>query len=177
MLDWLKVLYSRLKPSPVLQYAGAYLFSAKMVIVSFGRVPAGFFVQCDPFIELPLESDDESAGQAVLKSLKAFRTRIAAPANFAAHRKKQLLALGFSSERKLQLQALYCSFTLGSEGFKFEPTHNRGASGDSKGFQPNGSAFTLPLLSSADEIGEALRRSFSLCTTSNQPPASADAPH
>jgi len=148
-----------------------------MVIVSFGRVPAGFFVQCDPFIEVPLESDDEKIGQAVLKSLKDFRAHIAAPDDFAAHRKKQLLALGFGSERQLQRQALYCSFTLGPEGFKFEPTHNGGASGDSKGFQPNGAAFTLPLLSSVAEIGAALRRSFSLCTTSNQPSVSAHANH
>jgi hypothetical protein len=177
MFDWLKVLYSKLKPSPVLRYAGAYLFSVRMVTVSFGRVPAGFFVQCDPFIELPLESDDEKIGQAVLKSLKDFRAHLAAPDDFAAHRKKQILALGFGSERQMQRQALYCSVTLGPEGFKFEPTHNGGASGDSKGFQPNGSALTLPLSSSAAAIGAALRRSFSLCTTSLQPPVSTHATH
>ena len=58
-------------------------------------------------------------------------------------------------------------------GFEFEPTHNGGTAGDSKGFQPNGCAFTIPLSSRSDELGAALRKAFSLCTTIYERPSPA----
>jgi hypothetical protein len=107
----------------------------------------------------------------MLQSLDAFRPNHVAQGDFVAERKMQLRRLGVRSERQLQQQALYLWFGRDLDGFKFEPTHSGGTAGDSKGFQPNGSAFTIPLSSTADELGAALRKAFSLCTTIYERPA------
>lgn len=158
-----------MKPALGFQYAGAYLFSSRMVIVSHESTRAGLLVQCEPFIDVPLDADDEPAGNALLKSLQCFRINRPAPDSFAVNRKKQLKALGFSSDRKLQQRSLYCTCKRSAEGFRFEPTFNGGTTGEAKGYQSNGTAFVLPLGSSASELGAALRRCFSLSTTTTQP--------
>src|SRR5262249_20779641 len=114
---------------------------------------------------------DESLGNAVLQSLSSFQLDYE-PSDYQAIRKQQLQTFGVRSEADLHKQALHCAFVQKPDGFHFEPSHNGGSRGDDKGFRPLSEAnFSQPLSSTPAELGAALRKAFSLCTTINERPA------
>jgi hypothetical protein len=153
------------------QHAGVYLFPGRPEFVPFGRTPAGFLVQCVPCIRVELSASDESLGRALLQVLDAFIPNRAVPESYSTERKEHLRGIGVRSERELQQQALYCSVYRDIDGFRFEPTHNGGTKGDSKGFAPVSDSITNAPSSTADELGAALCRAFALCTIIYDRPA------
>lgn len=150
--------------------AGAFMISKRFVFVANGRVPSGFYLQCEPTICILQNASPEEIGQAMLTVLNAFRPSHLVPEDFASVRKAQLRAMGVRSERQLQQQALCCEFSRGLDAYDFMPTHNGGTAGNKQGFQPNNNQFSIPLSSSEAELGDAIRRAFSLCTSIYQVP-------
>jgi hypothetical protein len=75
MFERLKAAFSKKesKPSPSERpYAAAFLVSSGIALAAYGRVPAGYYVECGPYIVVELRAPDESLGNAMLQSLEAF---------------------------------------------------------------------------------------------------------
>jgi hypothetical protein len=155
------------KRNPVANYksATAYLFSDHLMLHSELSTPFGRLAS-EPFLRVPRDVSPDEIGRAAATVLEASRSAPDTPhgkdfANF------YLKSLGVKSNAELQRTALNVSIAHMANNFEFSPTHNGGASGDTKGYRPIPEV--SPLSVSADapaaDIGEILLKAFSLCTS------------
>jgi hypothetical protein len=129
-------------------------------------VAAGFYVACDPYLTISLDAANDDLGRAVRASLEGYRSEIARPSDWKQLRVSFVEGLGAKSHRQLQQYAINCRIVEWERELEFQPTHNGGTKGDSKGFQPiSGTSFMVAAGATAAEIGTALVRGFDLCTT------------
>ena len=154
-----------LRPRSAEQFAGAYAFADRIVIVTYGRVADGALVQGAVCFTVRLRATEKIVGYGGLQALEVFLPVYAPPKDFDARRRTQLKALGVRTERELQRHALYCSFHRVPGRIEFLPTHNGGHKGDQKGYQPLTTGFAIPDGSEIADVGVALRQAFKLCTT------------
>ena len=146
------------------KYATAYLFPDRLIVHSLTHTDFGLFA-CEPFQRLDRDVSPEEIARCIGSSLDAFRTQRDMP-NAKELRKSFLAGMGVKSNAQLQRTAICVGISQGA-GLEFEPTHNGGTTGDSKGFQPIPGL--EPLRVSIDslpaEIGAVLLKAFSLCTS------------
>ena len=152
-----------MKPTPI---ASAYRFPDRIVLHSHGLLPSWIHIACDPYISLPPTASPEQIGQAVRTVLHSYRPEMPDPADFKKVREDFVRNMGVKSNKRLQETSINCGLRAENGTIKFEPTHNGGTSGDSKGFQAtSGTAFSIPSGGNDAELGNALLRAFDLCTS------------
>ena len=147
--------------------ASAYKSLDKIVIHSHGRTPAGFYVACDPYFKLACDASAEDCGKTVLAALNAYRFEVPQPESneWTEMTRALVRGVGAKSHKQLQLNAICCGILEHAARLAIEPTHNRGTTGSSKGFQPINEALVIAARdASSAEIGTALLRGFDLCT-------------
>jgi hypothetical protein len=150
--------------------ACAYKFADRYVVHSHARTTAGFYVACEPYLLLRIDCFDEELGQAVQTALCGFKVSVTTPTNWKEFRQQWVASLGAKSERQLQRASLYCGISDYGDHLEFEPSHNGGTSGDTRGFAPLGDRMLrLPGDTPSEQLGEAMRRAFALCSTIYEP--------
>jgi hypothetical protein len=143
--------------------AAAYSFADRLVFHCELTTDFGSFAIA-PFQRLARDAAQEEIGCCVRVALDGCRTQPGMP-NVKESTKSFLAGVGVKSIAQLQRSALYVGI-LQSDAIEFYPTHNGGTAGDKKGFQPlAGEPLRVSVSASAGEIGDALMRAFSLCTT------------
>lgn len=146
------------------KYATAYLFPDRLVLHSNLQTDFGSFA-CGPFQRLDRAAALDEIGRCVRIALESSHVGSEMP-NVKETTKGFHAGVGVKSNAQLQ-RAAVCVGISQAGALEFEPTHNGGTSGDAKGFQPI--ARTEPLRLPADapraDIGAALMKAFSLCTT------------
>jgi hypothetical protein len=155
-----------MKTLPAKKIASAYKFSDRLVLHSQARTPAGFDIACEPYLTLSLEAATEEVGCAVHSVLAGFRPEIPQPKNLKQVTVEFLFGIGVKSNKKLQESSVCCGIAEQDGNIEFQPKHNGGTSGNSKGFRPIPNAkISLPANSPYAEIGAVLLKGFSVCTT------------
>jgi hypothetical protein len=124
----------------------------------------GLNIASEPYVRLPLDVDAETLGNAVLSALGNSGRRVPHPASWNGLGAARLAAAGVRSERAFQLSARGIGVERLASLFRLEPTRNGGAKGAAKGFEPLPElALSLPLASSAEELGRAVHACFERC--------------
>jgi hypothetical protein len=155
-----------MKTPPTNRIASAYRFSDRLVFHSQARTPAWFYIACEPYLTLSLAASVGEIGQAVKRALANFRPEIPQPTNLKQVTADFLLGIGVKTNKKLQETSVCCGINEKDSAIVFEPSHNGGTSGDTRGFQPITNAKIVISAKATDaEIGAALQKSISLCTT------------
>ena len=150
-----------MKALPPIKIASAYRFSDRLVLHSEARTPAGFYIACEPYLTLAQDTVEEEVGRAVQSALANFRAEIPQPTNFKQGKADFIRGVGTKSHKKLQEGSIHCGIRERDGKIEFEPSHNGGTSGDTKGFQPiSGAKVSLPANSDPAEIGTALLKRF-----------------
>jgi CDI immunity protein len=117
---------------------------------------------CAPFAVLTASESAKAVGEALLQVLKdAMRAPIATGlGDTNSEWLKGLREIGFASANKLSYQAVCCSVTMTTKSFSILPTKR-----ERRAFlHLPGLTITLPIDSSPEHIGKALRDGFSRCT-------------
>jgi hypothetical protein len=162
------------KPNPVAakkrpppgKFASAYRFPDRIVLHSLARLPGWAMIACEPYLTLPRDAAAEDVGRAVQTVLAGFRPETPDPDDFKQVTAAFVRGVGARSHKQLQETSISCGIAERDGRVEFQPHHNGGTSGDTKGFQPiAGAQFSLPTDSAPAEIGTALLRCFALCTT------------
>ena len=154
------------KQPPRGKSAAAYKFPDRIVLHSQGRLPEWALIACEPFLTLPRDASREDFGRAVQTVLAGFRAEIPDSPDLKNVTAAFVRGVGAKSHKQLQETSISCKIRELDGQLEFEPSHNGGTSGDTKGFRPvPGSQFSLPANSTPAEIGAALLRCFALCTT------------
>ncbi len=155
----------RKKPPPG-KFASAYKFPDRIVVHSQARLPEWALIACEPFLTLPPNAVPEDVGRAVQTALAGFRPEIPNPGHLKEVTAAFVRGVGAKSHKQLQETSIHCGIVKLDDRLEFQPYHNGGMSGDTKGFRPISEAkFSLPANSSLAEIGAALHRCLALCTT------------
>mgnify|MGYP001314936781 CR=1 FL=1 len=163
-----------LRPPPgvrvPLRRAGAYHMRERIVLPAQAELENGPVLIVEPYLALPPDAPPAEVGAAVLEVLSAYRTGVPEPskAERDGERRALLKAAGVRSYRRLQETALACWIAEQSDAFEFTALHNGGTRGNAKGFQPQRPMqwVVVDAPARAAELGEALTRTFELCTTS-----------
>jgi len=146
--------------------ACAYKFADRYVVHSQARTTAGLYVGCKPYLLLRPDCSDEEIGQAVNAALAGFKVSVPTPTNWKEFRQAWLAGLRAKSERQLQQTSVYCGISDYIDRIEFEPSHNGGTSGEGRGFAPSiDRKFALMASASPKQLGAALCRAFTLCST------------
>jgi len=154
------------KPPPPGKRASAYRFHDRIVVHSQARLPGWALIACEPYLTLPRDASAEDVGRAVQTALAGFRPEAPDPVDFKQITPAFVRGVGAKSNKQLQETSISCGISERDGRLEFQPNHNGGTSGDTKGFQPiSGTQFSLPADSAPAEIGTALLRCFGLCTS------------
>jgi hypothetical protein len=150
--------------------AAARRLTDRLILHSHAQKPAGFYIACEPYLTLPTDATTEQVGHAVQSVLAGFRTDIPQPSDWKHVTADFIRNIGVKSHKKLQESSIFCGIEEQNGKIEFVPSHNGGTSGDTKGFQAiSGAKISLAANSATDEIGTALLKGFSLCTTIYEP--------
>lgn len=161
-----QIITPKRKPPPPGKFASAYRFPDRIVLHSLAQMPSWIMITCEPYLALPRDAAAEEIGRAVHTVIAGFRPDAPDPADFKQVTADFVRGVGAKSHKQLQETAISCSIKELDGQLEFQPSHNGGTSGDTKGFQPiSGAQFSLPANSSPADIGAALLRCFDLCTT------------
>lgn len=172
-MNFLKNLFG-LKPNPITarkkpppgKFASAYRFPDRMVLHSQARLPGWALIACEPYLALPRDAAAEDVGHAVRAALAGYRAEMSEPVELKQVTAAFVRGVGAKSHKQLQENSISCSIKELDGWLEFQPSHNGGTRGDTKGFQPiSGTQFSLAADSAPAEIGTALVRCFALCTT------------
>jgi len=159
-----------MKPTLPTRIACAYKFADRYVVHSQARTTAGFYVACEPYLLLGLDCSDEELGKALNAALVRFKVSVPTPTDWKQFRQAWVAGLRAKSERQVQQTSVYCGISDYGDHLEFEPSHNGGTSGDTKGFAPLvDRKFSLPDDAPSERLGEALRRALTLCSTIYEP--------
>jgi hypothetical protein len=158
-----------------LRSAGASRMPDRVVIHAIAKVEhgQGGFI-CEPYLTVSPGASPEEIGSALLVALDAFRP--SGPPRTKGERdagmRAMLKAHGVSSYRQLQERSLECWLYEQPDAFEFTALHNGGTKGDSKGYAPQEPMqwVVVHKPATAAELGEALLRTFELCTTVYESP-------
>jgi hypothetical protein len=154
------------KQPPAGKFASAYRFPDRMVLHSHARLPGWAMIAYEPYITLPRDAAAEDIGRAVQTVLAGFRPEVPNPDDFKQVTAAFVRGVGARSNNQIQETSISCGISERDGRLEFQPDHNGGTSGDTKGFQPiPGAQFSLPANSAPAEIGAALLRCFAVCTT------------
>lgn len=168
-----ELVWSKIKPRatmkkspPAGKMASAYRFPDRMVLHSQARLPGWALAACEPYLTLPRDAVAEDVGRAVQTVIAGFRAEAPQPDDFKQVTAAFVRGVGARSHKQLQESSISCSIMERDGRLEFQPYHNGGTSGDTKGFQPiSGAQFSLAADSAPAEIGATLVRCFALCTT------------
>jgi hypothetical protein len=153
------------KPIEQRKFASAYLFPDRLVIHSQLHTPYGMFAS-EPFQGLDRDASPGEIGRCIGVALQSSRSQSDMPMGkeFA---KWYLKGMGVKSNAQLQRTALNVGIIQLESNLEFSPTHNGGATGDSKGYFPisGQSPLCIAIDASPAEIGATLLKAFSLCTS------------
>jgi len=154
------------KKPPAGRFASAYRFPDRIVLHSSAQLPSWALIACEPYLTLPRDAATEDMGKAVQAVLAGFRVEMTGPVDLKDVTANFVRGVGAESHKQLQMTSISCNISERDGRLEFQPNHNGGTSGDTKGFQPiSGTQFSLAANSSPAEIGAALIRCFSLCTS------------
>src|SRR5580765_1716354 len=154
------------KAPPPGKFASAYQFPDRIVLCSYARLPEWALITCEPYLTLRRDAAPEEVGRAVQTVLAGFRAEVPESVDLKQVTAAFVRGVVARSHKQLQESSVSCSIMERDGQLEFQPSHNGGTSGDTKGFQPvSGAQFTLPADSAPAEIGTALARCFALCTT------------
>ncbi len=158
------------KIPPPGRFASAYKFADRIVLHSRARLPGWTLIACEPYLTLAQDAVAEDLGRAVLTALAGFRPDMPDPTDFKQVTADFVRGVGAKSHKQLQESSISCGIAEREGRLEFQAHHNGGTSGDAKGFQPiPGAQFSVAVNSSVTEIGTALMRCLSQCTTIYDP--------
>ena len=80
---------------------------------------------------------------------------------------------GYKTKGDMFKPMLHCSVEKTEKGYLFGPTHQRALTAWEYDDETEANKFTIPLTATAAEMGAALRRCLSLCTSKFDPPKNA----
>ncbi len=172
-MNFLKHLFGS-KPNPITakrkpppgKFASANRFPDRMVLHSEAREPGWALIACKPYLTLRRDASAEDVGRAVQTVLAGYRAELPESADLKQFTAAFVRGVGAKSHKQLQESSISCSIKELDGRLEFQPYHNGGTRGDTKGFQPiSGAQFSLAADSAPAEIGIALVRCFALCTT------------
>jgi hypothetical protein len=144
--------------------AAIYRLKDRVLIHPWQRTTMGLSIASEPYVSLPLDADTKALGDSVLEALSLSGRTVPHPASWKGLGTARLDAAGVKSERAFALGARSLSAEREAQGFRIEPSRNGGASGDAKGFAPLPElGMSLPLTSSAETLGAAIRACFERC--------------
>lgn len=147
-----------------MQSAAVYELKDRVLIHPWQRTTAGLSMASEPYVSLPLDVDAKSLGTSVLHALEASGRTVPHPTSWRGLEAARLKAAGVKSERAFQLNARSVSVDRAGDSLRIEPSRNGGTRGDTKGFAPLPELSTsLPLNSSVEAIGTAVRASLERC--------------
>ncbi len=126
-----------------------------------------------------LDICDEKLGEALILSVNNSKflsleesTRMRMDENrYEDWIKRTMKEQGFKNKGEMFKPMLYCSVKKTESGYVFCTTHQRAM--NSWGADTKNEEFTIPLTATAVEMGAALRRCLSLCTSKFDPPKDA----
>jgi hypothetical protein len=163
------------KPNPITakkklpppgKHASAYRFPDRTVLHSQARTPGWTLIACEPYLTLPQVAAVEDIGRAVQAVIAGYRAEEPETLDWKQVTAAFVRGLGAKSHKQLQESSICCGIVERDGQLNFQPYHNGGTSGDTKGFQPiSGAQLSLAADSAPAEIGAALIRCFALCTT------------
>ena len=143
--------------------AALYKRREMLIVEPTSTTTAGVGIGTAPIETFPDEISSELLGEAVLRALEAARTGVPHPGpdEWAAIAKPLYEAAGVKSWGAFVKGAVYCHVTRDDANLYIEPSRNLGARG---GFQPipGQDGIEIPALSSAEEIGNAVREALSI---------------
>jgi hypothetical protein len=146
------------------QSAAIYQLKDRMLIHPWQRTTMGLSIASEPYVSLPLDADAKALGDSVLNALSLSGRTVPHPTSWKGLGTARLDAAGVKSERAFQLGARSLSAEREAQGFRIEPSRNGGTKGESKGFEPLPElGISLPLTSSADALGVAIRACLERC--------------
>jgi hypothetical protein len=135
-----------------------------MLVHPWQRTTMGLSIASEPYVSLPLDADAKVLVDSVLNALSLSARTVSHPTSWKDLSTARLNAAGVRSEKAFQLGARSLSIERGAQGFRIEPSRNGGAKGDAKGFEPLPElSVSLPLTSSAETLGAAIRACFERC--------------
>ncbi len=131
------------------------------------KTKPGFWVNCAPWIVIPITATEARIGQAVIDALAQSKCGVPVPEPSELKKLKaaRLKAAGIQSERRFMNGALLVSIHRLNETIKFCPTKNGGTRGDQKGFEelPD-NEIEIQADSDIAQIGKTLVEVWRLCT-------------
>jgi hypothetical protein len=143
--------------------AAVYQLKDRMFVHPWQQTTAGLGIASEPYVSLPLDARPDSLGNLVLSALSKSGQTVPHPTIWRGLDKPRLEAAGVKSEKAFQTGARSVSVERG-QAFRLEPSRNGGSKGDTKGFEPLPDlSMSLPLGSTATEIGQAIRACLERC--------------
>jgi hypothetical protein len=143
--------------------AAVYELKDRILVHSWQQTTAGLGIASEPYIGLPRDAGPEALGNSILSALKKSGQTVPHPTTWKGLDKPRLEAAGVKSEKAFQTGARSVSVERG-QAFRLEPSRNGGSEGDTKGFEPLPDlSMSLPLSSTATEIGQAIRACLERC--------------
>jgi hypothetical protein len=125
----------------------------------------GLSIASEPYFSMPLDADAKALGDSVLNALSVSGRTVPHPTSWKGLSTARLNAAGVKSEWAFQLGTRSLSAEREAQKLRIEPSRNGGTKRDAKGFEPLPElSISLPLNSSAETIGAAIRACFERCT-------------
>lgn len=146
-------------------YADGYADADHVILVSCARLSIGLGHQYSVSAKLALPVTDEQLGLSIQRALDEYLPDYELPENHREKRQSMLKAMGYRSERQLQMQTICCCIARTERGIEFTPTHNGGTSGDSKGFQGIKPIVLVSQQAAVAEFGKAFRSTLNASST------------
>ena len=141
-----------------------YQLKDRVLIHPWQQTTMGLGIASEPYVSLPLDADARALGDSVLNALSLSGRTVPHPTSWKGLGTARLNAAGVKSEKAFQQGARSLSAERGAQGFRIEPSRNGGTKGDLKGFEPLPElSLSLPLTSSAETLGAAIRACFEKC--------------
>jgi hypothetical protein len=137
-----------------------------MLVCAESKTSAGFWVIAEPYVVLPLATEPEALGNAVIEALSHSLGDVPTPKDWKALAQRRLKAAGTKSEKDFQSGSRLVAIKQSSAGLTVEPHHNGGAHGEKKGFHElKELEVVLTSNASHDQIGTAVLEAFTKCTS------------
>jgi hypothetical protein len=143
---------------------GVYQFKDRFLVHPWNKTTMGLGMATEPYVALPLDTDANVLGKAVLDALAQSGRTIQHPTQWKGLAAPRLKAAGVRSERAFQSGSRYVNVDRQDGGYLVCPSRNGGTRGDEKGHEPLlDRAISLASDSTATEIGAAIREGLAIC--------------
>ncbi len=146
-----------------MQFANIYLLRDRYFIYPLRKTTAGVWLASPEYVSIALSALDKDLGAAVLAALPQSDGVVPHPTSWTEVSTSRLRAAGAKSEKAFMTDARLVSIKC-TDSIELEPNVNGGASGPQRGFSPiPGRSSSLPISSSAEDVGAAIRQSLGAC--------------